>query len=344
MGLANQSNRWPLASESGGLHSGRAVHRLHQHHDASTSGVSLMDSMLLRLDGAISSMGAQLDSMLSGSDVSSASVVSTSMGAQVINKQRGELQIRTQEGDLVTLKFSNKVSTSIAGRVSGSGSTEVMNAGVEMRSHSRMSISVTGSLNDDELQAIYNLADEVGELTERFFSGNVDQALSQAMNLDYDSSQLADYSLDLRLKQSVRAYATYTAMSLPPPPSVTQPSPQVEVSEQAAEPIVQMIDSATAEATESVQPATEGDTASLVEPLAAEPTAAATDAKAVLTEFVSRVRATFNMKAGDGSLGFSYEFKAKLLIARIADSAPAISDSRNAALTYLDQQIITSAG
>jgi hypothetical protein len=51
-------------------------------------------------------------------------------------------------------------------------------------------------------------------LADGFFSGDVNAALSQPGGLNFDSAQLADYSLHLALKQTFEAYGL--SLNLPP--------------------------------------------------------------------------------------------------------------------------------
>ncbi|MGD9842557.1 MAG: hypothetical protein AB7F79_11865 [Steroidobacteraceae bacterium] len=344
MGLTNQPYRWGNSRPIDNANLSRIERHASDKVATPVSSGNLLGSMLTNLSSSISSMSSQLDSMAARNSLPSTTPgsVSVGMGAQVINKQRGEMQVRTQEGDVVTLKFSSKIGMKIEGQSSGDSGKEVSDASIELRSRSRISMSVEGNLNADELAAITDLVGEVGELTSEFFNGDVDKALAKAANLSYDSSQLADYSLDLRLKQSIKAYA-FVEFSAPPPPRIES----VPVANDTA--IVDTIVAAEVPAESEVADSTIAETD--VSTVAAAPTTAAeasdgevsSNTGATLTEFVSRVRAMFTAKVGDASLGFSYEFKARLLISSIAESSPAATNLSESVLNDLDKQLGATA-
>lgn len=96
-------------------------------------------------------------------------------------------ELTTAEGDKVTIKASASLGMSVR---QGAG-----DAGVS--SSESMSFQVEGDLSDVELKAINDLLGHVNELAGQFFSGNLDEAFAQAVNLGYDESQIAKFALNL---------------------------------------------------------------------------------------------------------------------------------------------------
>lgn len=80
-------------------------------------------------------------------------------------------------------------------------STEVMEA---TAFEERFGFSVKGDLNEDELKAIYDVFDQVNDLANQFFDGNIEEAFKQAQNMEIDFGQLSNVSLDLQ-KTEVRS-------------------------------------------------------------------------------------------------------------------------------------------
>lgn len=314
-------------------------------HDRGSSSIS-QGGILSNLRGSISNLRSQLESLSTSRDLPidwSGEVSASGMGAQVINKQRGELQIHTQDGDVVTLKFSSKVGVRIEGQQISDGTTTLTDASMDVYSRSKIKMSVEGELSDAELTAINNLVDKVGDLTNEFFNGDMDNVLAQAMNLSYDSSVLADYSLDLSLKQSVRAYA-YTAVWSPPQQVAADPvvdeTPVAVPATDDSTPVA--VDEVAAAPVET--PAATISTAALGEDSSTTPTTstdtpADSSATQIVAEFVAKIRSSFHMTATEQSLGMSYEFKVKLLISSIAESAPAEAKPDSVALDYLREQL-----
>ncbi len=372
-GLTNQPYNW-------GSHGVQGTDCGHHHGSCGMSqsaASSTLGSVLSNLSNSVSSLRSQLDSLATNVALPESGITATGMGAEIISKQRGELQIHTQDGDMVTLKFSNKLHASIDTQQVSDGTTTLTDSSLEVSSRSRIGVSVEGDLSDEELSAINDLVGKVGELTNDFFSGDLETALSQAMNLSYDTTQLADFSLDLSLKQSVSAYAygiqfvpatvpantSDTAIDEPvaadplslidilnnadePAESVAQGAAQ----DVAAEPTVDAAVAApvaTPDETADTQAAvTSSDQVATTEPVATEatdPAAGNVSVSTLVADFVAKVRTAFHISATDSSLGFSYEFKAKLLIASIAESAPAEAQPCAETLGCLHQQLGVTA-
>ena len=333
--------------------------RRHQHRD-DASPVSATTNTLSRLSNSVRGLRDQLDALSTSAGLPDGLTAGGSVsgsGAQLINKQRGVLQIHTQEGDVVTLRFKSKVSVAFDNQQLSADGVAVNDTNAEVRSYSRVALSVEGDLNADELKAIEDLVGKVGDLTNEFFYGDMNNVLSKAMSLSYDSSLLADFSLDLRLKQSISAY-TYalplppvvvpdissgTSSSVPesaPSEAATQTSEPV-VSTVAAEPLSPPVTETPTDAPTDISAATTTPAAAAA---AAEPsTASSTSAMQIVADYVAKVRASFSTTAGDASLGFSYEFKVRLLMSSITQSAPVAGAPSAGSLSSLEQQLTAGA-
>jgi hypothetical protein len=178
------------------------------------------------LDAAISQISDQLQSLfsayLANSDTVQRGSSMTVTGAKLISNAKGELQIHTQEGDTVTLSFASKNGVSVQNLQAGDGSIQLSGSDIQAFTSSRVTISVQGNLNADELQAVQDLVGQVNQLANGFFGGDANAALSQSASLNFDSSQLTDYSLHLALKQTFAAYGL--SLQLPPVTNTNQAS------------------------------------------------------------------------------------------------------------------------
>ncbi|MDB2331209.1 DUF5610 domain-containing protein [Alteromonas sp.] len=139
-------------------------------------------------------------------------------------EKSGSILIRTRDGDEVTLSFEsrsqfNAVSqTSYYNAQSGGDASGDSQSSAQMRQQSTLyeyfeksgiSFSLKGELDEDELKAISALVEDAQDLADDFFSGNVDKAFSQALELGFDDKELVGYALQLnRTTQSdvVKAY------------------------------------------------------------------------------------------------------------------------------------------
>lgn len=111
-------------------------------------------------------------------------------------------ELRTQDGDVVTITASAERSVS-AGYQSvnyGDQYTNVSMRGLQMEasSSSAFSFSVQGDLDEGELGAIGDLMAKVGDLSETFFAGDIAGAFDMAMELGFDGEEIASFSLNLK--------------------------------------------------------------------------------------------------------------------------------------------------
>ncbi|MGY3893979.1 DUF5610 domain-containing protein [Aeromonas enterica] len=127
-------------------------------------------------------------------------VSSTDMGqAEMASRQQGSLEIQTKDGDKVVLRFNDSWQTKSQKDDSGSQ--------FSLKSSQNFSFSLEGNLNSEEMDSIGKLVKGIDDLAGNFFSGNFDDLLKKAGDLQLDDSQLASYSL--KLKQSAKLSQTY---------------------------------------------------------------------------------------------------------------------------------------
>lgn len=120
------------------------------------------------------------------------------------------LQLTTREGDTVSIDFRQMYSeyqsfrSEQAAVADPSGvryfeSKEVMES---TAFEERFAFSVNGDLNEDELKAIFDVFEQVDKLTNRFFDGEIEKALEQAVALEIDFGQLQSFQLNLTQTES----------------------------------------------------------------------------------------------------------------------------------------------
>jgi hypothetical protein len=340
---------------------------------SSINALDALSSILSGFSSAVANLNDRLGTLTGNSDTQSTDgVLSTSgVGAQLITKERGVLQIQTQEGDIVTLKFNAKTAVNYQAYSASDGTNSVSGEALDIRSRARVHLSVEGNLNDDELAAVNDLVGKVGTLTDDFYNGNVDQAVNEVFNLSYDNSQLASVSLNLSLKQSL-AVQGYSYVAALPTPTSSEPStatpttntpaaaPTTTESAAASQTVAgvttPVASSDTASATDSAKPVVEMPVATSQADAAATETApAATSAAPAdtaqpvasptqsLAAFMLKVRESFKVTTTDATLGFSYEFKVRLLMTSIQNNAPASNTPSDPVLGTLNNQLSASA-
>ncbi len=121
-------------------------------------------------------------------------------------------ELTTAEGDKVTITASSSEGLSIAQGTTNNGNNSSRFYNASASSSQASSWSVVGDLNDNEITAINDLLGRVDSLAGQFFSGNLDEAFNQALNLGYDETQIGGYALHLsqvEIQQATQAYGEF---------------------------------------------------------------------------------------------------------------------------------------
>ncbi len=126
------------------------------------------------------------------------------VNASVYGSESTSFSLTTQDGDIVEISLSEQSFSQFqyaAGRGFGALSFE---AGFE----SQFQFSVEGELDEGELGAIADLLDQLSAVSGEFFSGNFQEAFQKALNVGFDTSEIAQFSLELTKVQveQVSAY------------------------------------------------------------------------------------------------------------------------------------------
>ncbi len=118
------------------------------------------------------------------------------------NETEFSLELRTREGDVVSLNFRQLDYRSSA---QGNG-TSVSEQGLDRM----VNMSVTGDLSDAEFAAIDRMLAQVTEEAASFFEGDLLATAARLTSLDFDSEQLASFSLDFTRTSQIELTQVYT--------------------------------------------------------------------------------------------------------------------------------------
>jgi hypothetical protein len=124
-----------------------------------------------------------------------------------------ELEVRTQDGDLVQLQFSRQEREQGAFSFSQTGSGMEFSSRYRESSSSQFSLTVEGNLDEEELTAISELAESLQGVSESFFDGNVQAAFEQGMSLGFDTEEIAGFALELSHSEMSVATTKYREVS-----------------------------------------------------------------------------------------------------------------------------------
>jgi methionine-rich copper-binding protein CopC len=129
--------------------------------------------------------------------------------------ERTSLYIKTQEGDVVRLKFRTREAVSLETAHAEGEHGEVSELSLKTRSASKLSVSVKGDLSAAELAAIQDTIEQATELAEDFFAGDVAAAFEGASALEIDGGQLARVKLKMKTMEHITYSARAVSLGMP---------------------------------------------------------------------------------------------------------------------------------
>ncbi|MCG8668954.1 MAG: DUF5610 domain-containing protein [Pseudomonadales bacterium] len=140
------------------------------------------------------------------------------------NQQRSfDMQVKTQDGDLVTIKVNSAESLSASSFAGATDNVAVSGFESSYSSSSRFSFSVEGDLDEGELAALNDLFAQVNDIADDFYAGDVEAAFNQALDVGYDASELAGFAVNMRRSEVVAVRQTYAEVA-----RYGEPSPVTE--------------------------------------------------------------------------------------------------------------------
>ena len=143
--------------------------------------------------------------------------VSISKQAQLSYSQslarESSIEITTRDGDKVLINLSNssssQTSISYSDIQSQNSSKSALALSASAQSSSQYQISIEGNLDSDERKAIESLVNEISNVANKLYGGNIESAFKAASSIEYNSDELQDYSFDItetRTQQFIAAY------------------------------------------------------------------------------------------------------------------------------------------
>lgn len=156
-------------------------------------------------------MAKQASSTESHNQVANSSVMATMAEQSYHYSETMSLQLTTKEGDTVSVDFKQlysqyqsymQMQSSQAGP-QGVKQFDSKQALESTQFVEQFGFSVEGDLNENELNAIFDVFEQVDSLANQFFDGNIEKALQQAIELDINFEHLDTFSLNLTQTQSM---------------------------------------------------------------------------------------------------------------------------------------------
>ncbi len=129
--------------------------------------------------------------------------------------ERAAIQITTQDGDVVSFNLEQIQASFEQGQLSGDrfGFESTQMAG--QYSSGQYNYSIDGELDEGEIEALNGLMMQIEGMSDQFFSGDFQGAFQSAMELGFDSQEIAGFSVNLSQTQvqQVSAYQQVADMN-----------------------------------------------------------------------------------------------------------------------------------
>ncbi len=140
-------------------------------------------------------------------------IQSASLQNNFSRNETSRIEITTNDGDKILIDLFKQQSAQSSQRYSRSEEGAEFSQTRSISANVGLSYQVQGELDEGEQKAIDDLLKDVAKVSDQFFSGNVQQAFKKALEMDFDSSELTRFSLDLSFQETrSTAISTYNAL------------------------------------------------------------------------------------------------------------------------------------
>jgi hypothetical protein len=125
--------------------------------------------------------------------------------AEYAETKQFSFTLTTADGDTITINANR---SSSASAYSNQGDQNRLDMTQENQQQ-QFSFAVDGDLDDGEIDAINHLMQQVMSLSEQFYNGDIGDAYQAALEMDYDSTEITSYALQLKQTESYQVAAIY---------------------------------------------------------------------------------------------------------------------------------------
>jgi len=207
--------------------SGRSEEDIQNMYNAAVSGVekgfaeardildnlgALKGSIAENIDETEKQTFAALDAINpSAQDAANSATISRLTAAERYEQSESlSLKVTTQDGDEVTINFSNQSRYEQSFGVESDGSNTSALFNISRSEASNYQFSVNGDLDNDEIDALQNLIKDVNEIAGEFFDGDIQRAFDIASEYQMDKSELSSMNLQLTQTEQYSSVAKYS--------------------------------------------------------------------------------------------------------------------------------------
>jgi len=137
---------------------------------------------------------------------------SSSASYESVDFSRGRsfsFDLTTQDGDTISIDASTLLRYQEQRSQASSGGSDVSTFAYSAGESSAFDLKIEGDIDQKEWAAFTELFDQVIDLAENFFDGDITQAIEKSLSLGYDSNEIAEFSLSLSQTTAVSTVAAY---------------------------------------------------------------------------------------------------------------------------------------
>jgi len=133
--------------------------------------------------------------------LSGGAVEGNNVSSRSTYQNSSEFSLKTQDGDTITIRYADA-----GAEVFESAGNKML---LEQSQFQGYQLEVNGELDEGELAAIADLFSQLSEVSSLFFGGSFQDAFASALEVGFDASEIASFSLDLSKVQTqeVRTYS-----------------------------------------------------------------------------------------------------------------------------------------
>ncbi len=131
------------------------------------------------------------------------------MAASSHTERNLSLQIKTQDGDIITLSMESMRSSSQSASIDRSSDGTRFSSTHQTQARDSIQFSVEGHLDEEEQQALNALIKKVDRFSDKFFDGNMSNILQHVSKLGFDTEEIAGFSLSLSQIETRQASIAY---------------------------------------------------------------------------------------------------------------------------------------
>ena len=149
------------------------------------------------------------DALQKGLDGLSTNQVETFHSRSVSTQQVVDIQVQTKDGDLVTIKVNNAYGEHGSLHMQHDANEFSLNHQQSSYASEKLSYSIEGHLDDDEIEAIENLVGNINNVSASFFEGETQTAFDLAQQLVFNDDELASYNMSMKEVQQTQVTSAY---------------------------------------------------------------------------------------------------------------------------------------